>query len=138
MKSVTKLALFAALGALTVSPTFAADAEKPKKEKKGAKEKAPAAVKRAYSKEFQAAYGPAGKLLQKKDNVGAKAMWPQIKAAVINDDDRYEAGLFAYNVGRDTADTAMQNEGLDLLIASPATTRRSSQKRRHATRPDGL
>jgi hypothetical protein len=121
MKSVTKLALFAALGALTVSPTYAADAEKPKKEKKGAKEKAPAPIKRAYSKEFTAAYGPAGKLLQKKDNAGAKAMWPQIKASIMNDDDRYEAGLFAYNVGRDTTDTALQNEGLDLMIASPAT-----------------
>ncbi len=121
MKSVTKLALFAALGALTVAPTFAAEKEKPKKEKKAAKEKAPAPIKRNYSKEFTAAYGPAGALLKKKDNAGAKALWPQIKASVMNEDDRYEAGLFAYNVGRDTADAAVQNEGLEMLVASTAT-----------------
>jgi tetratricopeptide (TPR) repeat protein len=118
MKSVSKLALFAALGALTMAPVAVVAKEKVKKEEKG---KAPAGPKLNYSKEFKAAYGSAVGLLKKKDFVGAKALWPNVKAAIMNEDDRYEAGLFAYNVARETNDNALLLEGIDTLIASTST-----------------
>jgi hypothetical protein len=131
MKSVSKLALFAALGAFVMAPSAAVAQDK--KEKKGKAEAAPAAAKPKLSKEFIAAYSPPAKLLEKKDNAGAKAAWPQVKAAIKNEDDRYQAGVFGYNVGRDTNDVAMQNEGIELLVAStftPADMKRSAMMQR--------
>ncbi len=121
MKPVSKLALIIALGAFATAPAAYAAKDEAKKEKKS-KEKAPAPKKANFSKEFLKAYSPAVDLLKKKDNVGAKAMWPAVKAAIINDDDRNEAGIFAISVGRDTVDPALQAEGLELMIASTSTT----------------
>ncbi len=122
MKSVSKLALFAALGALAMAPAplFAQEKEKKGKKEEKAKE-GPAPLKLKYSKEFLKAYSPAVTLLKKKDVAGAKALWPQIKAAIMNEDDRYEAGIFSYNAGRDSNDNALLGEGMDLLIASTST-----------------
>jgi hypothetical protein len=120
MKSVSKLALIFALGTFAAAPAVYAAKDEAKKEKKS-KEKAPAPKKMAFSKEFIKAYSPAVDLLKKKDNAGAKVLWPAIKATILNEDDRYEAGIFAQTVGRDTADVALQNEGLELMIASTST-----------------
>jgi hypothetical protein len=132
MKSVSKLALFAALGALTLAPAAVVAKEKEKKNAKAA-EAPPAAPKPKLSKEFIAAYGPATKLLEKKDNAGAKALWPQVKAAIKTEDEKYQAGVFGYNVGRDTGDAALQNEGIEMLIAStftPSEMRRTAMMQR--------
>ena len=60
MKRVSKFAMTVAMAALSVtvtSPVWAAD-EKPKKEKKGKAEEAPASLKVNLSKEFKAVYDP--------------------------------------------------------------------------------
>jgi hypothetical protein len=118
MKSVSKLAILAALGALTMAPVAVVAKDKEKKDEKA---NAPAALKLNYSKEFKAAYVPAVGLLKKKDFAGAKLVWPKVKAAIMNEDDRYEAGLFAYNIARETNDNGLLLEGIDTLIASTST-----------------
>jgi tetratricopeptide (TPR) repeat protein len=100
---------------------FAQSDEKPKKEKKG-KEAAPAAPKRNYSKPFIAAYMPVANMLNKtKDAVAAKAAFSTVVAAIGNDDDRYEAGILAINIGAPLKDLAFQEQGIDLLIGSATT-----------------
>ncbi|MFN0045485.1 MAG: hypothetical protein ACKVOS_03355 [Sphingorhabdus sp.] len=124
MKSVSKFALILSLSALsaTVSPAYAE--EKPVKEKKGKekKEAADAAPKRNYSKPFIAAFSPVVDLLNKQKNPeGAKAEFPKVVAAIANDDDRYEAGILAINIGAGVKDLAFQEQGIDLLLASATT-----------------
>lgn len=122
MKLVSKLALALSIAALSVAPAaYAQSDEKPKKEKKG-KEAAPAAPKRNYSKPFIAAYTPvADKLNKAKDPAGAKADFPKVVAAIANDDDRYEAGILAINIGAGVKDLVFQEQGIDLLLASATT-----------------
>lgn len=122
MKLVSKLALALSIAALSAAPAaYAQSDEKPKKEKKG-KEAAPAAPKRNYSKPFIAAYTPvADKLNKAKDPAGAKADFPNVVAAIANDDDRYEAGILAINIGAGVKDLAFQEQGIDLLLASATT-----------------
>lgn len=122
MKLVSKIALALSLVAVSAAPAaFAQSNEKPKKEKKG-KEVAPAAVKRNYSKPFIAAYVPVADLLnKKKDAAAAKAEFPKVAAAIANDDDRYEAGILAINIGAPLKDLAFQEQGIDLLLASATT-----------------
>lgn len=122
MKLVSKLALALSIAALSAAPAaYAQSDEKPKKEKKG-KEAAPAAPKRNYSKPFIAAYTPvADKLNKAKDPAGAKAEFPKVVAAIANDDDRYEAGILAINIGAGVKDLAFQEQGIDLLLASATT-----------------
>ena len=124
MKLVSKFALALSLFAVTAAPAFAQSDEKPKKEKKEkkGKEATPAAPKRSYSKPFIAAYMPVANLLNKtKDAAAAKAEFPKILAAIANDDDRYEAGILAVNIGVSAKDTALQDQGIDLLLASATT-----------------
>jgi hypothetical protein len=124
MKLVSKFALALSLFAVTAAPAFAQSDEKPKKEKKEkkGKEATPAAPKRNYSKPFIAAYMPVANLLNKtKDAAAAKAEFPKILAAIANDDDRYEAGILAVNIGVSAKDTALQDQGIDLLLASATT-----------------
>ncbi len=108
--------------AVSAAPAaFAQSDEKPKKEKKG-KEAAPAAPKRNYSKPFIAAYMPVANMLNKtKDAVAAKAAFSTVVAAIGNDDDRYEAGILAINIGAPLKDLAFQEQGIDLLIGSATT-----------------
>jgi hypothetical protein len=119
MKFVSKFAFALSAAALTFAPAAYAAEEKPKKEKKG---KEAAAPKKSYSKEFVAAFSPGLDALNKqKDPAAAKALFPTILAAVKNDDDRYEAGVFAINVGAQLKDMALQEQGIDLMLASAST-----------------
>ena len=122
MKLVSKFALALSLVAVSAAPSaFAQSDEKPKKEKK-VKEAAPAAPKRNYSKPFIAAYMPVANMLNKtKDAVAAKAAFSTVVAAIGNDDDRYEAGILAINIGAPLKDLAFQEQGIDLLIGSATT-----------------
>jgi tetratricopeptide (TPR) repeat protein len=122
MKLVSKFVLALSLVAVSAAPAaFAQSDEKPKKEKKG-KEVAPAAPKRNYSKPFIAAYMPVANMLNKtKDAVAAKAAFSTVVAAIGNDDDRYEAGILAINIGAPLKDLAFQEQGIDLLIGSATT-----------------
>jgi tetratricopeptide (TPR) repeat protein len=121
MKLVSKFALALSLVAVSTAPAaFAQSNEKPKKEKKG--KEAAAAPKKNYSKPFIAAYVPVADLLNKtKDAAAAKAEFPKVVAAIGNDDDRYEAGILAINIGAGLKDLAFQEQGIDLLIASAST-----------------
>ena len=122
MKMPSKFALALSLVALSSAPAaFAQSNEKSQKEKKG-KETAPAAPKKNYSKPFIAAYMPVANMLNKtKDAVAAKAEFPKVVAAIGNDDDRYEAGILAINIGAPLKDLAFQEQGIDLLLASAST-----------------
>lgn len=118
MKLVSKIAMALALTAVSVAPAAYAQ-DKPKKEKKGKEAEAP---KRNYSKPFIAAYTPVADLLnKKKDAAGAKAAFPAVVAAALNDDERYEAGVLAINIGAGLKDLAFQQQGIDLLLTSATT-----------------
>jgi len=128
------------LVAVSAAPAaFAQSNEKPKKEKKG--KEAAAAPKKNYSKPFIAAYVPVADLLNKtKDAVAAKTEFPKVVAAIGNDDDRYEAGILAINIGAVLKDLAFQEQGIDLLIASastPADLKREYTFRKGAIAYDG-
>ena len=122
MKLVSKFALALSLVAVSAAPAaFAQSNEKPKKEKKG-KAAATAAPKKNYSKPFIAAYMPVADMLNKaKDAAAAKVEFPKVVAAIGNDDDRYEAGILAINIGAPLKDLAFQEQGIDLLLASAST-----------------
>lgn len=139
MKLVSKFALALSLVAVSAAPAaFAQSNEKPRKEKKG---KEAAAPKRNYSKPFIAAYMPVSDLLNKAKNAeAAKAEFPKVVAAIGNDDDRYEAGILAINIGAPLKDLAFQEQGIDLLIASastPADLKREYTFRKGAIAYDG-
>lgn len=124
MKSVSKIALILSLVVVPgmATPAFAQD--KPVKEKKGKdkKDAAPAAPKRNYSKPFIAAFSAVVDILTKQKNPeAAKVEFPKVLAAIANDDDRYEAGVLAINIGAGVKDLAMQEQGIDLLLASATT-----------------
>jgi tetratricopeptide (TPR) repeat protein len=122
MKFVSKFAVALSLAGLSLIPAQAVAQEKPKKEKKGKEAAAPAAPKRNYSKPFIAAFTPVlNKLTKDKDPAGAKAAFPALVAAIGNDDDRYEAGVLAINIGAGLKDLAFQEQGIDLLLASATT-----------------
>ena len=123
MKSVSKLALALAFLSLPLTSAYAAQdtakPEKPKKEKKGAKEKPPEAKKLALSKEFQAVYNPVVQAYVKKKDAttgaAAKEAWPKVKAAVMNDDDRYQAALLAQDIAAVLNDKSLRNEAVDQI-----------------------
>lgn len=119
MKFVSKFAFALSAAALTFAPAAYAAEEKPKKEKKGKEAPPP---KKNYSKPFVAAFSPALDALNKaKDPAAAKALFPAIVAAIQTDDDRYEAGVLALNVGAQLKDIAFQEQGIDLMLASAST-----------------
>lgn len=143
MKPVSKFLAAVALSALsvtTMSPAWAAD-EKPKKEKKGKKEEAPAALKLNLSKEFKAAYDPVvTAYLKAKDAVTAAASWEAIKAGIKNEDDKYQAGVFGMQIGREAKNDAMQRESVEFVLAStvtPADQRTAYTFQKAATAYDG-
>jgi tetratricopeptide (TPR) repeat protein len=130
MKSVSQFALAVAMASLslTASAGVWAAEEKPKKEKKekAKKEKAPAPLKLALSKEFTAVYNPVVAVYTKKRDAAsaavAKESWPTIKAAIMNDDDRYQAGNLAQDLARMlNNDSALRLDAIDLLITSART-----------------
>lgn len=120
MKLVSKFALALSFVAMSAAPAAHAYADKKPKKEKAGKEAAP--PKRSYSKEFVKEFSPALDLLnKKKDIAGAKAAFPAVVAAIKNDDDRYEAGIYAISVGAQLKDVALQQQGIDLLLASATT-----------------
>jgi hypothetical protein len=124
MKPVSKFVMALAMSAMAVTSTstaWAAD-DKPKKEKKGKKEEAPAALKVNPSKEFKAVYDPVvTAYLKAKDAATAANSWAAIKAAIVNEDDKYQAGVFGTQVGREAKNDMMQREAVDLVLASTLT-----------------
>jgi hypothetical protein len=73
------------------------------------------------SKGFIAAYSPVLGLLKKNDFAGAFAGWPAVRAAITSEDDRNEAGVFAYDLGTKMKNTPLRVEGIDLVLASAKT-----------------
>lgn len=75
-----------------------------------------------------------------KDAAAAKTEFSKVVAAIGNDDDRYEAGILAINIGAVLKDLAFQEQGIDLLIASastPADLKREYTFRKGAIAYDG-
>jgi hypothetical protein len=117
MNRISKFAAALMLGVFVAVPSAYAQKED-KKAAKG-KEKAPAAAKRNYSKEFIKAYGPAADALtKKKDLAAAAALLPSVEAAVMNADDKFEAGVFAFSLGSQMKDLALQRKGVNLIVDS--------------------
>lgn len=115
MNRISKFAAALALGGFAVVPSAYAA----KDDKKKAEAAKPA--KRNYSKEFQKAYAPAiDALAKKKDLVAAAAALPAVEAAIMTPDDRYETGVFAFNLGAQSKDVALQRKGVNLIIESGA------------------
>ncbi|MBK9431734.1 MAG: hypothetical protein IPN50_04720 [Sphingomonadales bacterium] len=126
MKAVSKIVLAIALGAAMGSSSAYAFEDKPKAEKKVKKDKKgkeeAAVAKKNFSKEFTKAYAPAVDAFNtKKDMAASKAAIPTLIAAIMNEDDRNEAGVYAFAVGRATSDTALQLQGIDLILQSTST-----------------
>lgn len=116
MNRISKFAAALALGAFVAVP--AAYAQKDDKKKK---EEAAKPVKRNFSKEFQKAYAPAADaLVKKKDLAAAQAAFPAVEAAIMTPDDRYEAGIFALNLGGQLKDVSFQRKGVNLIVDSNA------------------
>ncbi len=113
MNRISKFAASVILGAFVAVPAAYAAKEEKKKEA------AAKPVKRNHSKEFIKAYAPAVEALnKKKDLAAAKAAFPAVEAAIMNADDRFEAGIFAITLGRELKETALQRKGIDLVVAS--------------------
>ena len=91
--------------------------EAPAEAQRKKKEEA-AAPKANYSKKFVEAYKPVEDLSKAGDAAGAKAQLPAVIAAAETPDDKSAAGGLVYNIGTQTSDTALQRQGLDLMIAS--------------------
>ncbi len=119
MKLISKFALALSTCALAISSLAVTPAAYAKKEPKTA---APQKPKLNFSKGFLAAYQPAVDVFfKKKDIPGSVAILPAVKAAIANEDDRFEAGGYFLNVGTQAKDMKIQMEGLDLLLASTST-----------------
>ncbi|MCC6480325.1 MAG: hypothetical protein IT552_14100 [Sphingomonadaceae bacterium] len=113
MNRISKFAASLALGAFVAVP--AAYAAKDEKKKEAAAKP----VKRSFSKEFSKAYAPAvDALTKKKDLAAAAAAFPAVEAAIMNADDRYEAGIFALNLGGQLKDQTLQRKGVNLIVDS--------------------
>lgn len=114
------LALALASGtALLTAPGFAdaAHAQKRDKKKKGAKEEAPQA---AYTKEFIAAYQPIETAI-KTEGADLSTIKAQLDAALplaVSPDERQAMGGIIFNAGLKTKDTAMQLQGVEMMVAS--------------------
>lgn len=113
MNRISKIAAALALGAFVTVPS----AQAAKDDKKKAEAAKP--VKRNFSKEFQKAYAPAAEaLVKKKDLAAAQAAFPAVEAAISTPDDRYEAGIYALNLGGQLKDVSLQRKGVNLIVES--------------------
>jgi hypothetical protein len=108
-----KLALAAALMCGAAIGTVALEAPAHAQKKK--QEEAP---KANYSKKFIAAYKPVEELINAGTTAEAQAKIPGVIAAIETEDDRNAAGGMIFNLGIQTSDTALQRQGIDLMIAS--------------------
>ncbi len=121
MLRISKFAIALSLAVLTVSSasTVSAAEEKPKK---GKKAEGPAQLKVNLSKEFKTAYDPVvSAYLKSKDPVTAAASWDAMKAAIRSEDDKYQAGVFGMQIGREAKNDPMQRDALELVLASTLT-----------------
>jgi hypothetical protein len=121
MVRVSKFAIALSMAVLSVSSvtTVSAAEEKPKK---GKKTEAPAQLKVNLSKEFKAAYDPiVSAYLKSKDPVAAAASWDAMKATIRSEDDKYQAGVFGMQVGREAKNDLMQRDAVELVLASTLT-----------------
>jgi tetratricopeptide (TPR) repeat protein len=116
MKSVSRIALGAALvlGSASVVATAPADAQKKKKGEAAA----PAASTITLTKEERAAMAPVQTAVVAKNWAAAQAALPAATAAATSPGGRYAIGRFQLEIGLGTNNTAMQAQGLDNLIAS--------------------
>jgi tetratricopeptide (TPR) repeat protein len=116
MKSVSRIALGAALvlGGASVVATAPADAQKKKKGE------APAAAAQGptLSKEERAALLPVQTAITAKDWAGAQAALPAAVAAGTSPGARYYIGRFQLEIGLGINNVALQAQGMDNLIAS--------------------
>lgn len=123
MNRVSNFVLALAAGSLAFVPAAHAQKEKQdKKSKKQAAAAAPAEPQPVLSKEFREAYQLAYAPFVKEDFVGASAAWALVRGAIQNDDDKYQAGIFAFQVGNKLNDKELSAEGIDLLLASSFTS----------------
>lgn len=74
----------------------------------------------SYSKEFVEVYQPLSTELQAEgaDANVLKARVPAVVALAASGDEKLVAGQLAYNVGLKASDTALQRQGLDLMLGS--------------------
>ncbi|HYW17099.1 MAG TPA: hypothetical protein VE891_13225 [Allosphingosinicella sp.] len=116
MKSVSRIALGAALvlGGASVVATAPADAQKKKKgETAAAAPQGP-----SLSKEERAALLPVQTAVTAKDWAGAQAALPAAAAAATGPGGRYYVGRFQLEIGIGTNNEALQAQGMDNLLAS--------------------
>jgi hypothetical protein len=85
-------------------------------------QKKPKAPKVEYSKPFVTAYEPVAKAFEAVAEGGdlsaVKAQFPGVVSAVGNEDDRYAAGQLGLSLGNKAKDPALQQQGLELMLAS--------------------
>ena len=97
--------------ALNAAPAAAAAKEK---EKPG---------KADYSKAFIEVYNPLNDMVKGEafDAAAANAQIPAVVAAATTADDKFAAGNIVLNVGQKTGDKAVQQQGLEMMLASGKT-----------------
>ncbi|UVO53236.1 hypothetical protein [Sphingomonas sp. SUN039] len=111
MKPVSRLAIAAVLALGVVASPVVAQ-----------KKPAAAPVKGPnLSKEFRAAAQPVQKAMTAKDFAGARAVLGAAQAAATTPDDKYYAGLFAYQIAANLKDTPGSIAGAEAMLASGAT-----------------
>ncbi len=117
MNRVSKFAFALALSAVSFAPHAFAKDEKADQNKKSASKHDP-----KYSDQFKKVYLPLLDLYnKKKDYAGAIAGLPNLRTALMNDDDRSEAGTFIRSLGELTNNSALKIEGADLVMSSAFT-----------------
>lgn len=82
------------------------------------KQEQPAERKANYSKAFAAAYSGLKAPIEAKDFVAIKAALPALLAAAQTPDDKLLGGQLAYQAGFNLKDTALEKQGLDLMLGS--------------------
>lgn len=117
-RSVSSAALALALVSGSALALVALEAPAAAQKAGGKEKKENKAGKASYSKGFMAAYKGAEEQSKAGNNEGAKAALPAVIAAIETADDKMAGGGLAYNVGTALSDTALQLQGLDLMIAS--------------------
>ena len=108
MKPVSRLAIAAVLAlGVVAAPVMA------QKKLAAAPAKGP-----AFSKEFRLAAQPLQKAVTAKDFAAAKAALPAAEAVATTPDDKYYAGLFAYQIAANNKDAAGTTGGVTAMLAS--------------------
>lgn len=83
---------------------------------------APAYAQKAESntKDFVAAYQPVAEIVNAEDGdyASAKAMLPGVLEKIGNEQDRYVMGSLVFSLGNKLTDSALQRQGLELMVAS--------------------